>query len=585
MFLVTTADQRYWNKGEKILFLGEWCKIFDQRHVWTRLNYQVLPYHWNNRHKLYQDYLYLQAVCERYLKHLAERLNGIHQVDHSIRYWRIILGPWLFHFVQALYDRYLSICKAAESSVTHTWIAEQTAGCWIPNDFNEFVGWAETDEYNHHLYGYLIKALGRIEFETRELGSSRLNADSGAASGWAPKHVARTFLHQTARLIPDRWNKVVFVSSYLDRSSLIRLQSSLGQLPYLATPTVLSPVVSVDHAIRGKLTFNAGDDCFESLLDGLIAEQIPKTYLEGYVEMARRAIAAYPKRPKVIFTANPVTDEGFKFWTARNTELGTRLVISQHGGHYGSARWSAFEDHEIKISDRYFTWGWEMPAEPRAIPMSAGKVTKVRESWRPDAAGTILWVALSISRYSTWLYSGPLAPQMLDYLEEQYRFARNVSPAVHSLLLLRLNPHDYGWNEMSRWKEIDLTLKCYQGRTPLEKHVNQSRLMIATYNATTYLETFAANFPTLIFWNPEQWEIRQAAQPFFDELRVAGILHNTPESAAAKVNEIYQDPQSWWRLPAVQKAKDRFCKEFVRTSRDWLPEWKTQLLEEAGISG
>jgi putative transferase (TIGR04331 family) len=58
MFLITTADQRFWKKDEEILFLGEWCKIYDQRHIWSELNYKVLPYHWDDREKLYQDYIY-----------------------------------------------------------------------------------------------------------------------------------------------------------------------------------------------------------------------------------------------------------------------------------------------------------------------------------------------------------------------------------------------------------------------------------------------------------------------------------------------------------------------------------------------
>src|ERR1700752_1167886 len=115
VFLVTTADQRYWKTDEKILFLGEWCKIYDQKPVWSKLDYQVLPYHWDDRDQLYRDYLFLRDLYERYLKQLAERLNEIHEVDHSVRYWRIIVGPWLAYFIQSSFDRYLSICNAAKS--------------------------------------------------------------------------------------------------------------------------------------------------------------------------------------------------------------------------------------------------------------------------------------------------------------------------------------------------------------------------------------------------------------------------------------------------------------------------------------
>ena len=65
-----------------------------------------------------------------------------------------------------------------------------------------------------------------------------------------------------------------------------------------------------------------------------------------------------------------------------------------------------------------------------------------------------------------------------------------------------------------------------------------SRLSVCTYNATTVLEILVSNFPTIIFWNPTLFELRDSAQPYYDELRKASILHDTPESAAIKVNEV-----------------------------------------------
>ena len=54
--LITTADQRTWLKNRPVLFLGEWCCLFDQKHVWSKLDYEITPYHWNNRKKLRDVY-------------------------------------------------------------------------------------------------------------------------------------------------------------------------------------------------------------------------------------------------------------------------------------------------------------------------------------------------------------------------------------------------------------------------------------------------------------------------------------------------------------------------------------------------
>jgi putative transferase (TIGR04331 family) len=117
VFLVTTADQSFWKTDEPVLFLGEWCKLFSQRSFWEKLSYEVLPYHWDDRKKLYRDYLYLDKLYEQILSELSQHLNQIHGVKHSVRYWRIIVGRWLSYFIQIFYDRYQSILTAGESGI------------------------------------------------------------------------------------------------------------------------------------------------------------------------------------------------------------------------------------------------------------------------------------------------------------------------------------------------------------------------------------------------------------------------------------------------------------------------------------
>ena len=107
--LVTTADERTWPKNKPILFLGEWCKRFSRKKSWIKLNSETLKYHWDDRKKLINDYSYLQELHEVLLNDLSKQLNRIHKKNYSIRYWRILIGPWLGYFTQALFDRWSSL--------------------------------------------------------------------------------------------------------------------------------------------------------------------------------------------------------------------------------------------------------------------------------------------------------------------------------------------------------------------------------------------------------------------------------------------------------------------------------------------
>ena len=106
LFLVTTSLEDTWPENDQsVLFLGEWCRLYARKDRWVNMDAEVLPYHWDDRNKLYKDYQYLLELFERVLKELTIELNNIHNVSYSLRYWRIIIGPWLMSFLTVIFDR------------------------------------------------------------------------------------------------------------------------------------------------------------------------------------------------------------------------------------------------------------------------------------------------------------------------------------------------------------------------------------------------------------------------------------------------------------------------------------------------
>ena len=152
MFLVTTANPKYWKNDEKILFLGEWCKVYSEKHIWSNLDHETLPSHWDQYQQFDSHCAYLEETYEKYLKVLASNLNNCHNEDRSIRYWRIITGPWLRLFIEIVYDRYHSIKSAIDSNtVTNTWIPDLKFERWVPTVTRDFVDLACVND-NFNLY-------------------------------------------------------------------------------------------------------------------------------------------------------------------------------------------------------------------------------------------------------------------------------------------------------------------------------------------------------------------------------------------------------------------------------------------------
>ncbi|SVD75286.1 uncharacterized protein METZ01_LOCUS428140, partial [marine metagenome] len=165
MFLALTADHRFWKKDEKILFLGEWCRLYRDREIWSKLDSEKFPYHWDDRKNFLEDYHYLNKLYESFLTAISKKMNEIHGVDRSNRYWRIIIGPWLYHFIQIFYDRYLSISAVINSKKNvQTWLPNLQPETYVPQNFSSFTEYVIGDGYNHYLYGRIISVLGEIPY-------------------------------------------------------------------------------------------------------------------------------------------------------------------------------------------------------------------------------------------------------------------------------------------------------------------------------------------------------------------------------------------------------------------------------------
>jgi putative transferase (TIGR04331 family) len=581
MFLITTANQRFWKTDGPVLFLGEWCKIFSERDIWEKLEHETLPYHWDDRKKLYRDYLYLNQIYEKTLVQLSDSVNKIHGESHSVRYWRIIIGPWLYYFILTLYDRYQSILTAQSSGkVTNMLILKYKAGEWIPKDFNEFKEWSFKDEYNHYLCSQIVEFTDKLPYEIKNIQRSATTEKESKQGMVSSKNIIKNILKMSYKFTPDFFNRVVFVSSYLGKNDLIKLQLTLGQFPYLFPPEVKIPVSEIDFNKRRDIYLNLHDDNeFIHLLSRLLPGQIPQCYLESYYYIKKEAIKSFPSRPKIIFTANAhIADEGFKIWTASCIEEGTMFIGTQHGGAEGMVLWCWLEDHQYAVWDKYYSWGWEDDLRKKIKPLPAAKLNNMKRI-QPNRKGRILMVVYSFPRYFYNMATTIVGASGYNtYLNNIFAFMKFLKNMTRELLTVRLYPDDYKCCQKERFAEKYPDVECYLGKMTMYEQLTDSRLFIGTAaNATTYLEAFAANFPSILFWNPEHGEIRPIAQPFFDKLWDAGILHDTPQSAAKLVNEIYDDPLSWWQQPEVQKAKDEFCLQFARTSKNWRKEWAENL--------
>ena len=87
-----------------LTFLGEWCRLYERRHVWGTRAADVVPYMARSR-QAGHDYAHLAELHERLLGALAAPLGQEHALARPVRFWRTLLDPWLVTYYRR-FDRW-----------------------------------------------------------------------------------------------------------------------------------------------------------------------------------------------------------------------------------------------------------------------------------------------------------------------------------------------------------------------------------------------------------------------------------------------------------------------------------------------
>lgn len=565
--LVTTALEDTWpDKDVPVLFLGEWCRLYDKESAWKNRDAQVAEYHWDDRSKLYRDYEYLRDLYEILLAELATQLNRIHGEERSVRYWRIIVGPWLGFFLQILFDRWAmldTVAKEADLLGVRTMTYDQAS--LVPNDMTAFIPMILSDQWNDALYGQVLQ---HMDFPAEIVQLGRV-AKPDYATGFSVN--ARTaFKRKLAKMLSSitgvfsRDREYFFISSYLGLKNELLLQLKLGQIPKLWRAFTV-PVAPFNETAREWTLPGNSDKPFEDIARKLIPQYLPVAYLEGYGRVLEQVQhLPWPRHPKTVFTSvSHNADDVFKAWAADCAEKGIPIVIGQHGGTYGTSLWNFTEDHQLAICDRFLSWGWSYPGADSIVPV--GNFKTFGKSVKRHAPDTALLIQTVVPQQSYHLYSVPAAAgQWCSYFNDQCRFVHALQNRLHKVLSVRLYPQDFRYCQKQRWHDAFPDVQVDDGSVPMQSVLERTRICISTYNATTYLESMSLNIPTIMYWNPEHWELNDHARPFFDRLEAIGIFHRTPESAAEQLNRVWDDVDSWWESTEVRAVRDEFCSQYTR---------------------
>ena len=224
------------------------------------------------------------------------------------------------------------------------------------------------------------------------------------------------------------------------------------------------------------------------------------------------------------------------------------------------------------------TWGWTEPGQVKLKPTGALKFAGHRRHSTKKQTNALLATDIT-PQQSYHLLSFRVASQWLDYFNDQCNFVSHLNQFVRQELIVRLYPHDWGWDQAARWRDRFPTLVLHGSRIKIGNLIRNRKLVIGSGNHTVYLEAIMLGVPTVIFWNPHYSELRASAVPYFEDLKRVGIFHENPESAAQHVNTIWDNVNAWWATPELQAVLQRFTARYCFQPKDLVDRTEAALRE------
>lgn len=579
--LVLTGIEKTWGNGEPVYFLGEWCKYYNKKDIWSKLDSITQSHHWNDRRKLKKDHDYLNELYERILIDLSAHLNEIHNLKKTVKFWRIVLGPWLLSYVAILFDRWEVLRIARENTdITKIITVKINEHDLIPRDYASFsINFCLQDLWNQMIFQRIIKNHLEFKAQTIEL---EVNLDSYFPepevkfNDTSLRYKFGVLVDQLLSFFESRNQRILFYQSYFPPLQLAKLSIKLRSIPrlHINTFSVDLPDIEVDLKKRSQEVLREANSEFERFVSKSLLKDIPKVHLElfSYLLEAARKIKNHPT---LILTANGHwNNELFKLWTAERTQENSNLIISDHGGSFPPL--FDYFNHDESIAHKRITWF--IPTNSKHVSLPPSKLSGLEIKSEKKYCSVI---GYDLHRYVLRATAYAMVEQNLICLEDTIQFCKALDLEIFNFTRIKPKPDFYklGWDTFQRYSDA-LGADKIEPDTNYYSVLKKSKLIVCTYSDTTFSEALVSGLPTILVHRPEFFEKIPEAQDLIKQMEEANIIFSDPIKAANHVNEVWNKIDDWWQEKKVVDARNAFFEIAVHIRKDWILQWKNFLKKE-----
>lgn len=579
---IISAYRQLWKPEIKDLFISEpyvYHVLETSDSIRDFRNIEVAPFRRQSREDLIADSLYVDGKYEKYIEILTERLNDIHGLQHSSRFWRQALSMAFIRHITIFHDLFTR-CETFFDQSKHTCNILSDESYYVPLDFEDHRNFFQNTDYGQEqIFSIYMKTFypGRFQ-EVNQVFSEQENEVEKSSPEQTKARRLRKSLAAVRNAVrgPRSSNQeskkqaieVGIVGSYFSEEHLNELiNGSGGRIFPLDWKTQLAHKtedISFEKRLR-LARFEADFDKFDKFFFSTIPYCLPRAFVERYKEVEDIYVSKLNGYPGLrhIVSEGWISNTYMSIFLALAEERNITHIHNEHNCFFHPYAGS-YISHVFNMCDCFVSLGWSDAKIPNLIrgaslfPFSV-KSEQVKKY-------KILYVSApanaKIPHYnSAWGIDEENAVKHLDFVK---RFFGALGKETLQALTYRAYPKFPDIKLLSYNKESFLApflqhIKGFSGISePSKLQMLQSELVVIDYVSTSYIEALTMNIPTVFFWNPDAYYLNDEYPDFFKALVDVGICQTDPAEAAKFIERIKDNPGEWWAGANVQAARNEF---------------------------
>lgn len=558
-------------KKKDIYVLGNWVKS-------NRVTY--LKYHWDDKNKLIKNYDYLKKLSEKLIFFFYKKLNSIHNEKNDIKYWRIILSPWISVYISSMFDRWETINLLKKKKLFFSCDYFFSKKIFSNYGLNDYIKKVSTDEiWNHSNFVRIIEFLKikNIKFVNKnKLSNLETNINTLKK---IKNYSLKLFIDKILSYFSLFFNSIIIENFYINRFDYLKLCFRLLIFPglFISFFSLKKKSLNKINLEQRSLIFKVENNkqTFNNFLLKSLNQDFPTAYLEDYKYLKKKINTKgiqFKKVKKIFSMVSFIDNEIFKIWLANKVKLGAKLITVSHGGCL-TPKLNGFFDYFAKISNKVITR--KVPTKKKEVQLPILKKINYSSKNFYQAKNIYIFDCEPVN-YPCKIQSWPFISSYNNILSNTIKLIKSIKDFKIENICYRsmnngANISEKIKNNFPKIKISNLEIEKF------DKIKKDIKIAICMYPETVIVDLLTSGIPTLIYIPNKMYIFDKKSEKIINLLKKNQIYFDNLNDLKNHLNNINQSLENlkiWWFKNNTQEAINKFQNQFFLSDKDYIIKWQ-----------